>query len=80
MSENDGEGALGVLSRQCVGICVADTGVQNLDADFVRLGGCNLNILNRERLASAPCNGSLASDGLNVQSAATSYESVVKFW
>lgn len=50
---------LKLLPNQEIPTCVADTGVQNLDADFVRLGGCNLNILNRERLASAPCNGSL---------------------
>jgi hypothetical protein len=61
VSENNGESTLGVLSRQCVGICVADTSVQNLDTDFVSPGRRNLNILNRERLASAPCNGSLHS-------------------
>jgi hypothetical protein len=57
--EDDGEGTLGVLARQCVGICVADTGVVDLNADLVGLGGCDLDILNGEILAGFPGNGGL---------------------
>lgn len=59
VSEDDGEGTLRVLARQCVGICVADTGVVDLNADLVGLGGCDLDILNGEVLAGFPGNGSL---------------------
>lgn len=33
--ENDGESTLGVLAGECVGICVADTGVVDLNADLM---------------------------------------------
>lgn len=38
---------------------VADTSVVNLDADLVRLGRSNLDILDRQRLTGSPGNGSL---------------------
>ena len=59
VSEDDGEGTLGVLAGQCVGICVADTGVVDLNADLVGPGGSDLDILNGEVLASFPGNGGL---------------------
>jgi hypothetical protein len=59
VSKNDRESTLGVLARECVGICVADTGVVDLNTDLVGLGGCNLDILDREVLAGFPGNGSL---------------------
>ena len=59
VSEDDGESTLGVLAGQCVGICVADTGVVDLNADLVGPGGSDLDILNGEVLASFPGNGGL---------------------
>ena len=59
VSEDDGEGTLGVLAGQCVGICVADTGVVDLNADLVGPGVSDLDILNGEVLASFPGNGGL---------------------
>lgn len=64
VSEDDGESTLWVLTRKGVGIRVADTGVLDLNADLVGLGGSNLDILIAEWLASFPGDGSLASDGL----------------
>jgi hypothetical protein len=40
---------------------VADTSVMNLNADLMGLGGSNLDILDGERLAGSPGNGSLKS-------------------
>ena len=54
--EDDGESTLRVLARQCVGICVADTSVVDLDADLVGPGGRDLDILNGEVLAGFPGN------------------------
>jgi hypothetical protein len=45
---------------------VADTGVMDLDADFMGLRGRDLDILVAERLTGAPGDGSLANDGLMV--------------
>ena len=59
VSEDDGESTLGVLAGQCVGICVADTGVVDLNADLVGPGGSDLDILDGEVLASFPGNGGL---------------------
>ena len=64
VSEDDGEGTLGVLAGQCVGICVADTGVVDLNADLMGLWGSNLDILDREVLAGFPGNGSLSKSAL----------------
>lgn len=64
VSQDDGEGTFGVLAGQCVGICVADTGVVDLDADFVGLGRGDLDVFNGEVLAGFPSNGGFASDGL----------------
>jgi hypothetical protein len=64
MSQDNGERALGVLSRQGVRIGMADTGVVNLDSDLVGLGGSDLNVLDAQLLAGLPGHGSLAGDGL----------------
>ena len=40
------ESTLRILARECVGICVADTGVVDLNADLVGPRGCNFDILN----------------------------------
>ena len=54
MSENNGEGTLGVLTRQREGIGMAHAGVVDLNADFVGLGDADLDILNGEVLAGFP--------------------------
>lgn len=64
VTQDDGESTLGILAGERVGVRVADTRVVDLDADFVRLGGCDLDVLDAERLAGLPGNGGLASDGL----------------
>ena len=46
--------------------CVANTSVVNLHAHLVSLRGCNLDVLNREGLASFPGNSGLAGNGLKV--------------
>ena len=43
-------------------ICLTLTGVQNLDAHFVRLGRRDLDVLELERLACTPADGGLALD------------------
>jgi len=57
--EDDRESTLGVLSGQRVGICVADTGVIDLNADLVGPGWEDFDILNGKVLAGFPGNGSL---------------------
>ena len=64
VSEDDGENTLRVLAGQCVGICVADTGVVDLNADLMGPRGSNLDILDREVLAGFPGNGSLSKSAL----------------
>jgi hypothetical protein len=64
VAEDNGEGALGVLAREGVGVCMADAGVVDLDADLVGAGRQYLDVLIAELLAGAPGNGGLASDGL----------------
>jgi hypothetical protein len=59
VTEDNGKGTLGVLAGECVGICVADTGVVDLDADFMGPGRENLNLLDGEVLAGFPSNCSL---------------------
>ena len=59
VAKNDWEGTLGVLARECVGIRVADTGVVDLNANFVCPWWSNLDILNGEVLAGFPGDGSL---------------------
>jgi hypothetical protein len=59
VSEDDGEGTLRVLAGQCVGICVADTGVVNLNADLVGPGWEDFDIFDGEVLAGFPGNGGL---------------------
>lgn len=65
VSENDGESTLRISTRQGVGVSVADTGEGELDADLMGTGRQNLDILNRQRLAGLPGNGSLTGDGLS---------------
>ena len=43
-------------------ICLTLTGVQNLDAHFVRLRRRDLDVLELERLACTPADGGLALD------------------
>ena len=43
----------------------ARTGVEDLDADFVRAGRGDFDLLELERLASGPADGGLALDGLS---------------
>ena len=64
VSEDDGESTLRVLAGQCVGICVADTGVVDFNADLMGPRGSNLDILDREVLAGFPGNGSLSKSAL----------------
>ena len=64
VSEDDGESTLRILAGQCVGICVADTGVVDLNADLMGPWGGNLDILDREVLAGFPGNGSLSKSAL----------------
>ena len=44
--KDDGESTLRVLARECVGVCVAYTGVVDLNTDLMGLGGSNFDILN----------------------------------
>jgi hypothetical protein len=64
VTQDDWEGTLRILSGECVGVCVADTGVVDLDSELVGLGGCNLDILDAELLAGLPGDGRLTGDGL----------------
>lgn len=57
--KDDRESTLRVLAGQCVGICVADTGVVDLNTDFTSPWGEDLDILNGKVLAGLPGNGSL---------------------
>ena len=43
---------------------MAESVVEDLDPDLVRLGRVDRDLLNRDGLASFPCDGSLASDNL----------------
>jgi hypothetical protein len=57
--EDDGESTLRVLAGQCVGICVADTGVVDLNADLVGPWWEDFDILDGKVLAGFPGNGGL---------------------
>jgi hypothetical protein len=46
---------------------MADTGVVNLDANLVGLGGSDLNVLNAKLLTGLPGDGGLAGDCLLTQ-------------
>lgn len=59
MTQDDGEGSLGVLAGQGVGICVADSGVVDLNADFVGSWGQDFDVFDGEVLAGFPGDGSL---------------------
>jgi hypothetical protein len=65
VSKDNGESTLGVLAGESVCVCVADTGVIDLDSDLASLGSGNLDVLNGQVLASLPGDGSLASNGLS---------------
>lgn len=60
VTQDDGEGTLGVFSGEGVGIGMADAGVVDLDADFMGLGHTNLDILDAEVLSSLPGNSGLS--------------------
>ena len=64
VAQDDGEGTLGILAGEGVGVCVADAGVVDLDSHLVGLGRGNLDILDAELLASFPGDSCLAGDGL----------------
>jgi len=66
VSKDDGESALGVLAGKSVGIGVADAGVVDFDADFVRARGKDFDVLVRELLTGGPGNGGLAGDCLRL--------------
>lgn len=65
VSQNNWEGTLGILAGECVGIGVADTSVVDLYSDLVGLWWADLDVLNGEILASLPCDGGLAGNGLS---------------
>lgn len=65
VTQDDGEGTLGILSGESVGVCVANTSVVDLNSDFVGTRRKNLDILELQVLASSPGNGGLAGDGLS---------------
>lgn len=44
--------------------CVADSGVVDLDSDFMCLGRCDLDVLYAQLFAGFPCYGGLASNRL----------------
>jgi hypothetical protein len=64
VSKDNGESTLGILAGECVGICVANTSVVDLNSDLVGLGRSNLDVLNGERLAGLPGDGGLTGNGL----------------
>jgi hypothetical protein len=68
VSEDNRESTFGILARECVGICVANTSVVDLNSDLVGLRRSNLDILNGERLASLPGDGGLTGNGLAMSS------------
>lgn len=59
VTQDDGEGTLGVLAGQGVCICVADTCVVDLDTNFVGPRGGDLDVLNCKVLAGFPGNSGL---------------------
>jgi len=75
VSQDDGEGPLGVLARQSVGICVADTGVVDLNADFVCSWGQDLDVFDRELLAGFPGDGGLRVVSMGPRSCPVSRDS-----
>lgn len=64
VSQNDGKGTLGIFTRKRVRVCVADTGVVDLDSDLVGLGRGDLDVLNAQLFASLPGNGGFAGNRL----------------
>lgn len=61
VSKNNGESTFRVLAGQCVGICVANTCVVDLNSDLVGPWRKNLDILDGEVLAGFPGNGGLST-------------------
>ncbi|KAL2288320.1 hypothetical protein FJTKL_04365 [Diaporthe vaccinii] len=59
MTQDDGEGSLGVLAGQSVGICVADSSVVDLNADLVCSWGQDFDVFDGEVLAGFPGDGGL---------------------
>lgn len=64
VTQDYGEGTLGVLAGECVGVRVAHTGVIDLDSDLVGLGRGHFDILDAKLLAGLPGDSRLAGDGL----------------
>jgi len=64
VTQDDGEGTLGVLARERVGVCVAHTGVVDFDPDLMGLWWSNLHVLDAKLLAGLPGDSGLAGDGL----------------
>lgn len=60
VTQDNGEGSLGVLAGQRVRICVADTCVVNLDTDLMGPGRSDLDVLDGKVLAGFPGNGGLS--------------------
>lgn len=75
VTQDNGEGTLGILAGQSIGIGMADTCVVDLDTDFVGLWGSDLNVFNGQVLAGLPGDGGLASDGLDRKHLAVSSSS-----
>lgn len=59
VSQDNGESSLWILAGQSVGICVADTGVVDLNADFVCSWGQDFDVFDRQVLAGFPGDGGL---------------------
>lgn len=59
VTQDDGEGSLGILAGQGVCICVADTSVVDLNTDFIGPGRSDLDVLDRKLLAGFPGDGGL---------------------
>lgn len=71
VAENAREHALGVEAAESVGVSVADTGVEDLDADLAGRGRRDGDSLNLQVLLGGPGNGGLAlCDGVREQSRA----------
>lgn len=57
--QDDGEGSLGVLAGQSVGICVAHSSVVDLNTDLVCSWGQDFDVFDGEVLAGFPGDGGL---------------------
>ena len=64
VTQDDGEGTLGILAGEGVGVGVAHAGVVDLYPDLMGLWRGDLDILDAELLAGLPGDSCLAGDGL----------------